>query len=425
MTKATHSLGWRVGVVGLGYVGLPLAVLFARKGHEVVGIDTDPSRVEMVNAGTSYVQDVPSTTLKGLVKRGRLRARADFADVALLDAVLICVPTPLDERRLPDISSVIGAVAEVAPRLRHGALVVLESSVYPGATEELVQPMLEATGDKVGKDFYLAYSPERVNPGSPPPLAQIDKLIAGVTLACQDRACELYGTAFRNLVRVSSPRVAEMAKLVENAHRLINISFVNELAVVARRLGVDIWEVLEAAATKPFGYAPYQPGPGVGGHCIPVDPLYLQWSAARAGTESVMIRAAQQVNDLMPAYVVSRLRTLLGCLTGKRVLLLGAAYKKNTADTRESPALELFTRLEAAGAVVSYHDPQVPRLEVGGVARESRPLTQESLRAVDAVVVVTDHAAVDYQLVARSAPLVLDTRNALRAFHNLPTVHRL
>lgn len=412
-------------MVGLGYVGLPLAVLFARKGHEVLGIDSDQSRVEMVNAASSYVEDVSSATLKRLVKQGRLRAATSCADVALLDAALICVPTPLDSRRLPDVSFVVRAVAEIAPRLRRGALVVLESSVYPGATEELVQPMIEAAGGKVGQDFYLAYSPERVNPGSPPPLEKVDKLIAGVTLACLERACELYRTAFRKLVRVSSPRVAEMAKLVENAHRLINISFVNEMALVARHVDVDIWEVLEAAATKPFGYTPYQPGPGIGGHCIPVDPLYLQWSAARVGTESLLISAAQQVNDLMPVQILGRLKALLGELTGKRLLLLGVAYKKDTRDTRESPALGLLARLEAAGAVVSYHDPHVPRLEVGGATRESQPLTVELMREVDAAVVVTDHAAVDYRLVARSAPLVLDTRNALKAFRHLARVHGL
>lgn len=425
MEETEHRLRWRVGVVGLGYVGLPLAVLFARMGHEVLGIDTDPGRVEAVNRGASYVEDVSAKTVRLLVKRGRLRATTSYEDVALLDAILICVPTPLDQRRLPDVSFVIKAVAEIAPRLQPRALVVLESSVCPGTTEELVQPMLEATGAKVGKDFYLAYSPERVNPGVQPPLEKIDKLIAGVTLACQDRAYELYRTAFRNLIRVSSPRVAEMAKLVENAHRLVNISFANEMAIIAQHLNIDIWEVLEAAATKPFGFAPYQPGPGVGGHCISGDPLYLQWSAARAGTESLLINAAQRVNDLMPAHIVSRLTDLLGGLTGKRLLLLGVAYKKNIADVRESPALGLLVRLEAAGALVSYHDPYVRRLTVGGVVRESRLLTPETLREVDAAVVVTDHDAVDYQLVARSAPLVLDTRNALRAFHHLATVHRL
>lgn len=423
--KDTAMNGQLVGVIGLGYVGLPLALLFASAGHRVLGIDVDTTRVNSVNAGVSYVEDVASADIARAVGQSALSATTSYDRVPDLDAVIICVPTPLDAHQQPDVTAIIAAVAELAPHLRPGALVVLESSSYPGTTEELVLPAIEATGRKVGRDFHLAYSPERVNPGSGTPLQRIAKLVAGVTPACTDAAMALYGTVFEQLVRVSTPRVAELAKLVENTHRLINISFVNEMAVHARRLDVDVWEVLAAAATKPFGYEPHYPGPGIGGHCIPVDPLYLQWSLQRAGAESLLIEAAHRVNEAMPEHIAFRLQELLGSLQGKQLLLLGVAYKRNIGDTRESPALPLWDRLEAAGARVFYHDPHVPTLRRGPATNQSQPLTAALLRAMDAVVVVTDHGAVDYHLVAREAPLVLDTRNALAAWQRLGHIRRL
>lgn len=425
MEQVRVSSPWHVGVIGLGYVGLPLAVLFARRSHRVLGIDISPRRVDAVNTGQSYVEGISSRGLARLVRRGRLRASTDYDLVRDLDAVVLCLPTPLDNQGLPDLSSLLRATREIAPRLKPGALVVLESSSYPGTTEDLVCPLLEAAGKKVGKDFYLAYSPERVNPAAPPPLERIPKLLSGVTLGCVDVAERLYRTAFRRLVRVSSPRVAEMAKLVENAHRLVNIAFVNDMAQVSHKLGLDVWEVLEAAGTKPFGYTPHLPGPGVGGHCIPVDPLYLQWSAHGVGAHSPLIAAADEVNRSMPAYVVRRLAGHLGDLTGRRVLLLGLAYKQNVADIRESPALLVLEHLAAAGVEAHYHDPHVDTVLAAGREYRSEVLSTQLLRAADAVVVLTAHDSVDYRLVADEAKWILDTRNALGGLGHLRNVERL
>lgn len=425
MEQARVSSPWRVGVIGIGYVGLPLAVLLARRSHRVLGIDVNQKRVDAVNTGQSYVEGISSRGLARLVRRGRLRASSDYDHIHDLDAVILCLPTPVDENGLPDLSALVEATRSVAPRLKTGALVVLESSSYPGTTEDLVRPLLEAAGRKVGKDFYLAYSPERVNPAAPPPLERIPKLLSGVTLGCVDMAEQLYRTAFRRLVRVSSPRVAEMAKLMENAHRLVNIAFVNDMAQISHKLGLDIWEVLEAAGTKPFGYTPYLPGPGVGGHCIPVDPLYLQWSARGAGTDSPLIAAAVEVNRSMPRYVVKRLASHLGELDGKRLLLLGVAYKQNVSDVRGSPALDVLEKLAEAGAEIHYHDPHIAALKVAGRDYRSEVLTTRLLRTVEAVVVLTAHDSIDYRLVADEARWVLDTRNALSGLGPLPNLERL
>jgi UDP-N-acetyl-D-glucosamine dehydrogenase len=411
-----------VGVIGLGYVGLPQALAFAETGYRVLGFDIDPAKPEALGAGRSYLLDIPSARVAALVSTGRLAATPDFGRLGECDALIVCVPTPLTEHGEPDLSAVSGTAATIAPRLRPGQLVVLVSTTYPGTTEELVRPLLEERGLVVGRDVALGYSPEREDPGNPRyGIENTPKLVSGCTEACRDLTALLYGSVVPKVVPVSSPRVAEASKLLENIYRAVNIALVNELKMCFDRMGIDVWEVIGAAATKPFGFTPFYPGPGLGGHCIPIDPFYLTWKARAYDFHTRFIELAGEVNTAMPEYVVGRLHDALDrrgtTLRGARILVLGVAYKRDTGDIRESPALRILSILAKRGARVLYHDPHVPRLGRSrhyAFDQESTPLTAEALEAADAVLIVTDHSSVDYAFVVRHAAVVVDTRNATR-----------
>ena len=422
----------RTGVVGLGYVGLPLLVELARSGFTAVGIDLDSRKVASVNAGESYIPDVPSADVAALLAQGRLSATTDFSIVTSLDTINICVPTPLRKTKDPDMSFIVSAVEAIAAHIHPGLLVVLESTTYPGTTEELVKPMLEQTGLKAGVDFFLAFSPERVDPGNPTfHTRNVPKVVGGATDACTQLARELYAAAIETVVTVSSPRVAEMVKLLENTFRAVNIGLVNEIALMCDRLGLDVWEVVDAARTKPFGFMPFYPGPGLGGHCIPIDPFYLSWKAKQTGFEPRFIELAGQVNSSMPHATVDKVVDALNVhrksLNGSRVLIAGVAYKKNIDDIRESPSLDVMALLHQKGARVSYSDRFVPSLSgtawAGGFELHSVPLERESIGTADCVVILTEHDEVNYEELAASAQLVVDTRNAIRSRH--PHVFKL
>jgi UDP-N-acetyl-D-glucosamine dehydrogenase len=407
-----------VATLGLGYVGLPLSVEFASSGVRVVGIDVDESKVAAVREGKSYIRDVPSERVAALVEKGRLDASTDFERLRECDAILICVPTPLGKTKDPDLSLVVQATEEIAKRLRPGQLVVLESTTYPGTTEELIRPTLERRGLEVGKDFFLAFSPERVDPGNARwNTRNTPKIIGGTTAGCTDVARALYSRAVDEVIPVSSTRTAEMVKLLENTYRSVNIGLVNEVALMCARLGVDVWEVIDAAASKPFGFMPFYPGPGLGGHCIPIDPFYLSWKLKTLNYRARFIELAGEVNSEMPYHVVSRIQDALNerekSVKGSRILLLGVAYKPDVDDVRESPALDLLRLLEQKGASVSYHDPHVPELEIDDARYRSVPLA-EHLKTSDCVVVVTHHSDLDVRSVVEGAALVIDTRNATK-----------
>lgn len=410
----------RVAVIGLGYVGLPVAVAFAEAGFRVAGLDVDRRRVACVRSGRSPVRDVSSSRLKALVAGHRLTAASDPSVLAHQDAIIVCVPTPLKEGGIPDLSLVEAAVEDIRRHLRAGTLIVLESTSYPGTTDEVVLPRLAHRRRAVGRDFFLAFSPERIDPGNKQfGFEDIPKIVSGVTPRCRALAEALYAQVVKRVVPVSSTRTAEMAKVLENTFRIVNISLVNELALASRDLGVDIWEAIEAASTKPFGFMPFYPGPGVGGHCVGIDPLYLYWKARGQKAEIRSIDLARQINDEMPERVVKRILELLTTrrrTAGRtaRVLILGVSYKRDVPDVRESPALMLLRKLQGLGVQVSYHDPYVAALREEGLSLASRPLTRRELARHDLVVVATDHSAVDYTLVARAAPLVYDLRRALR-----------
>ena len=411
----------KLGVIGLGYVGLPLAVEMAHKGFRVTGIDIDGSKVESVNAGISYVLDVSNESLRSNAVNGSIRATQSFAAVESLDAISICVPTPLRKTKDPDLSYIIAAVEAVHNHLTPGKLIVLESTTYPGTTREVVLPILEKSGLKVGRDFFLAFSPERVDPGNKAfTTRNIPKVIGGMTPGCTEIATLLYQQFLERTVPVSSPESAEMVKLLENTFRSVNIALANEMARMCRKFHINVWEVIEAAKTKPFGFMPFYPGPGLGGHCIPVDPYYLTWKAKIKGFEPCLIEIASVINSQMPGFTVSRIADALNknkkSLNGSRILALGVAYKCDVSDTRESPALEVVTGLMEKGAIVSYSDPYVPRIEVGGEDLVSADLTPQLIQSMDCVVVLTDHSVFDYSMIAAESLLVLDCRNALRNF---------
>jgi UDP-N-acetyl-D-glucosamine dehydrogenase len=410
-----------VGVIGLGYVGLPLALEMAREGFQVIGIDIDRERVESVNAGISYVLDVPSETLLSLVMQERVRATQSLAVIKDLDTVSICVPTPLRKTKDPDLSYLIAAVEAVRNHLRPGQLIILESTTYPGTTQEVVLPILERSGLQAGKDFFLAYSPERVSPGNRTYTTRnIPKVVGGITPSCSKLAVLFYQQFIKRIVLVSSPGTAEMVKLLENTFRSVNIALANEMALMCHKLGINVWEVIEAAKTKPFGFMAFYPGPGLGGHCIPVDPHYLTWRAKMNGFEPRLIELAGQINSQMPDFVVSRIADALNekekSLKGSKILALGTAYKRDVNDTRESTALEVLQKLHEKGALVYYCDPHVPAVELGGRAVQSMELTPEVLQSMDCVVVLTDHLAFNYAMVATHSPLIVDSRNAFREF---------
>src|SRR6266496_212271 len=411
----------QLGVIGLGYVGLPLAVEMAQKGFRVTGIDLDGGKVEAVNAGRSHILDVPDESLAAAVKNGTIRATQSFAAVESLDAISICVPTPLRKTKDPDLSYIIAAVEAVHNHLRPGKLIILESTTYPGTTREIVLPILEKSGLKVGRDFFLAFSPERVDPGNKAfTTRNIPKVIGGMTPRCTAIAVLLYQQFLECTVPVSSPESAEMVKLLENTFRSVNIALANEMARMCRKFHLNVWEVIEAAKTKPFGFMPFYPGPGLGGHCIPVDPYYLIWKARLNGFEPRLIEMAGIINGQMPGFTISRIADALNedkkSLNGSRILALGVSYKSNVSDTRESPALEVVKELMEKGASVSYSDPYVPRVEMGGEILASTNLTPQLLQSMDCVVILTDHSVFDFSMIVAESSLILDCRNALRDF---------
>ncbi len=406
-------------VIGLGYVGLPLAVELARAGVKVIGYDVIAEKVAEINAGRSYIPDVASADLAAVVGSGHLRATTSVDDLRDVDVIDICVPTPLRKTKDPDLSYVVQAVETAATVLRKGQLIILESTTYPGTTDEIVQPALEAKGLEAGSDFFLAFSPERVDPGNPQfHTRNIPKVVGGINDASVDVAHAFYALVVDHVVPVSSTRVAEMVKLLENTFRSVNIGLVNELALMCHRMNIDVWEVIDAAKTKPFGFMPFYPGPGLGGHCIPIDPFYLSWKARQSGFEARFIELAGHINGAMPEYVVTRiadaLNTVRKALNGSRVHLLGVAYKRDVNDLRESPALDIIELLSRRGAIVTYSDPYIPAFEHGHLKLES--LDPHSVSA-DCAVVVTDHRAFDYQQLVQRFPVIVDTRNALKGLN--------
>jgi len=411
----------RVGVVGLGYVGLPLAVEFAKAGFHVTGIDVQQSKVDQLNLGQSYIQDIPTSVLEPLVKSGKITATTDFSAVKDLDTIDICVPTPLRKTKDPDMSYIVSACEEIAKYFHPGMLVILESTTYPGTTDELVLPMLEREALNVGKDFFLCFSPERVDPGNPKyQTSNIPKVVGGITPACTTLGALFYGQSLETVVPVASTKVAEMVKLLENTFRMINIGLVNEMALMCDRMGINVWEVIDAAATKPFGFMPFYPGPGLGGHCIPIDPFYLSWKTKQAGIEARFIELAGYINGQMPHFVVEKVQNALNdhskALRGSHIHIMGMAYKKDIDDVRESPALDILLLLQQRGARVTYSDPFVPciRLMDGGSMQASD--AQEMAVAADCVVIVTDHSNTDYAAVVDRAKLIVDSRNALKKY---------
>lgn len=415
----------QIGVIGLGYVGLPLLVEFAANGFQGIGFEVDDSKANQINDGVSYIGDVPSSRVKELVDAGKLKATTNFDHLADCDAIIICVPTPLRKTKEPDVSYILAAAEQIQKRLRRGQIIILESTTYPGTTDEVLLPMFEETGHKLGDDFLLAFSPERVDPGNPQFLTHnIPKVVGGVTKDSTEAAAQLYSQIVKDVHAVTSARVAEAAKLLENTFRAVNIGMANEMARLCYALNIDTWEVIRAAATKPFGFMAFYPGPGIGGHCIPLDPHYLSWKARQHGFDSRFIGLAEEVNSRMPEHVVQLVADGLNderkAMNGSKVLLLGVAYKKDIDDVRESPALSIIDRLRAKGADVSYHDPFVSEVRFDdahtdstGEPLQSVPLTDEALSGADCVMIVTDHSEIDYKRVCSLTKLIVDTRNAL------------
>ncbi len=420
LEEKIRSRNARVGIVGLGYVGLPLAVEYARAGFEVTGIDLSESKIAQVNAGQSYIGDIAAADVKTLVDAGKLRATTDFSVIRDLDTVNICVPTPLRKTKDPDMSFIVAACQEIVHYFHEGMLIILESTTYPGTTDELVLPMLEKSGLRVGKDFFLCFSPERVDPGNPNfQTLNIPKVVGGTTTACTEMGRIFYSQALHTVVPVSSTQVAEMVKLLENTFRMINIGLANEIAIMCHGMGINVWEVIEAAATKPFGFMPFYPGPGLGGHCIPIDPFYLSWKTKQAGIEARFIELAGQINGQMPHFVVEKIQSALNDrgkpVKGSRIHIYGVSYKRDIDDVRESPALDIMLLLLRKGGVLSYTDPHVPVLKLGSAEMRS---VEGSVADADCVVVVTDHSSFDYPALARDAILIVDTRNALKGIES-------
>jgi len=418
LNQKIESRTARIAVVGLGYVGLPLAVEKARAGFEVIGIERNPERVAMVNRGENYISDVLAQDLSNVVEQGNLIATESFGEIADVDVITICVPTPLDKNKQPDTQYIRHVVEASLPYLHAGQLVVLESTTYPGTTQEIIQPRIESRGFIIGEDIFLAFSPERVDPGNTQyKTSNTPKIVGGVTPRCTEVAAKIYEAVIDGIVhRVSSPRAAEMTKLLENIFRIVNISMVNELAQLCERMSVDMWEVIEAAKTKPFGFMPFYPGPGLGGHCIPLDPFYLSWKAKEYDFTTRFIDLAGQINDAMPYHVVERAGELLNGvgkpISGARILMLGMAYKKDIDDIRQSPALKIAQLLSEHGANLSYHDPYIPTVDQIGLKLASCGLTDDVLSSQDLVIITADHSGIDYEQIVRSASLIFDTRNA-------------
>jgi UDP-N-acetyl-D-glucosamine dehydrogenase len=416
----THQA--KVGVVGLGYVGLPLVVEFAQAGFCVTGIDVQQSKVDAINRGESYIQDVSTADVQALAKAGKIRATTDFSVVRELDTINICVPTPLRKTKDPDMSFIVNACQEMAKFFHPGTLVILESTTYPGTTDELMLPMFEEGGLKVGQDFFMCFSPERVDPGNPKyQTRNIPKVVGGITPACTEIGALFYQQALDTVVPVGSTRVAEMVKLLENTFRMINIGLVNEIALMCDRMGINVWEVIDAAATKPFGFMPFYPGPGLGGHCIPIDPFYLSWKTKQAGIEARFIELAGYINGQMPHFVVDKIQNALNDhtkpLKGSRVHVMGVSYKRDIDDVRESPALDILHLLGRRGALISYSDPFVPTIHSDGIEMQAVE-AEAAIRDADCVVIVTDHKKFDYAALVKNARLIVDTRNALKGIQS-------
>jgi UDP-N-acetyl-D-glucosamine dehydrogenase len=430
LLKKIESKTAHVGIVGLGYVGLPLAVEFAGAGFTVTGIDIDEKKVAALNRGESYIQDIPTAVLAPLVKAGKLKGATDFGSVATLDTINICVPTPLRKTKDPDMSYIVNACQEIAKHSHPGMLVILESTTYPGTTNELMLPMFERADLKVGEEFFMCFSPERVDPGNANfQTRNIPKVVGGITPACTRIGAAFYRQALETVVPVGSTRVAEMVKLLENTFRMINIGLVNEMAMLCDRMGINVWEVIDAAATKPFGFMPFYPGPGLGGHCIPIDPFYLSWKTKQAGIEARFIELAGYVNGNMPHFVVDKIQNALNDhskpVKGSHVHVLGVAYKREIDDVRESPALDIIHLLGKHGAKVTYSDPFVPHLHADGAVPEMTAIdVEKGTREADCVVIVTDHKNFDYARIVERAKLIVDTRNALKS-HQSEKIVRL
>ena len=415
----------RIGVIGLGYVGLPLAIEFAKAGFEVVGFDVDVKKVRDIERGVSYIGDVSAEDLQAMVKAGRMQATEDFDKLHGVQIVNICVPTPLTRTKDPDISFMARAVEQIKERLHPGTLVILGSTTYPGTTDELFVPELEQTGLKIGRDFALAFAPERIDPANQKfQVRNVPKVVGGATPLCTDLACRVYDTIFDETVPVSSTRAAEMVKLLENTFRAINIGLANEVALMCERLDLDVWEVIEAAATKPYGFMKFLPGPGLGGHCIPVDPSYLSWKLKSLNFSARFIELATEINSGMPEHVADRIAELLNedrlAVNGARILILGVAYKKDVGDMRESPAIDVIGTLARRGAEIAYHDPYVDECEIDGVLYKNSDLTDEAIAAADIAVILTDHTTVDYARLAEKGRRIFDSRNATQGL----TAHR-
>ncbi len=422
LLRKIESKRMKVAIAGLGYVGLPLAVEFARAGFSVIGVDTDKAKVEKLNKGISYVGDVPSVKLKPLVKRKKIIATQDYLILYECDAVIICVPTPLRKTRDPDISYIIDAVDKIVKYGRNCKIIVLESTTYPGTCEEVILPMLQRNGRKVGKDFFLAFSPERVDPGNKKfTTRNIPKILGGITPQCSRVAKKLYEQSIEKIITVSSATVAEMIKLLENTFRSVNIGLINEIALMCHQMGINVWEVIDGASTKPFAFMPFYPGPGLGGHCLPIDPLYLSWKARLAKFNPKFIELAAEINESMPAHIVSRTADILNnrgkCLNGSKILILGVAYKRDVSDTRESPAIEVINLLSQKGAQISYNDPYVPFLQDETFSLKSVPLNEKNLKKADCVIIVTDHTKYNYSHIIKNAQVIFDTRNATKNYN--------
>ncbi|MDR1483465.1 MAG: nucleotide sugar dehydrogenase [Planctomycetaceae bacterium] len=414
----------KIGIIGLGYVGLPLVRAFIKAGFKTLGFDTDQKKIDLLNAGKSYIAHIPSEWIKQYIDQNNFEPTSDMTRLSEADALLICVPTPLSESRDPDLYFVESTTESIAKRLRNGQLIVLESTTYPGTTRDVMLPILERSGLKAGKDFYLAFSPEREDPGNPDFTAEgIPKLVGGFDQTSGELAAELYSHAIVKVIKVSTCEVAEAAKIVENTYRCVNIAMVNELKIIFDRLGIDVWEVIDAAKTKPFGFQAFYPGPGLGGHCIPIDPFYLSWCARRAGLTTRFIELAGEINTSMPLYVIRRVVDALNehkkALNGSRICVLGLAYKKDVDDPRESPSFELIDRLINKGAIVTYNDPHIPVLPPmrhwqNIKEMQSTPLTKDFLTLQDCVLIATDHSAYDYDFIVENSSLIIDSRNATK-----------
>jgi len=416
LRKRIKNKGAKIGVIGLGYVGLPLALTFARKKFNVVGIDINENRIKNIKKGISYISDVSNKELGKILKQKRLDVTCDFKEIKKLDAVIICVPTPLRRKKNPDMSYIKKAVTNIKNNIKKGQIIILESTTYPGTTREILLPILESSGLKEGKDFYLAFSPERIDPGNKVyKTHNTPKIIGGISVKSTNIAKLLYRHVIKTVVPVSSSDAAEMVKLLENTFRIVNTALVNEIATLCDRFNLDIWEIIDAAKTKPYGFMPFYPGPGVGGHCIPVDPLYLSWKAKKYGFKTKFINLASSVNESMPSYVVSKLEKILAGkkkkLKGTNILVIGLAYKKDVKDLRESPATEIINILKIKGAKIFYSDSYFPYLKIDGIHMKPMQINKSNLKKIDCAVIVTDHSNVDYRFLAKNLKLILDTRN--------------